>query len=368
MEEQFIELNSPEFETVVVIVDASESAEKDWPVIVNLAKKIFQKTPAEIEKKLFFLSNPQEYNFDKFEENVGIWRKKNSNKGSFISPILRKLKNAKVVILGSGIIYDLDDWSINTISQKLVFVKIGESMRGNLDIGTEIEKDSFDGQLLNLHNYILSVKISGSGFMPYYWDNPGYSVNMEKDVSLTSSKLDNHSVKIAAFGKNIKAIIEKVEGRDDISIKNSETTIPDIIQLIETYCKMWGKLENDEIGIFKKHIISEKVLCSHPSCGREIKGSLKCDNQGLHGKLLGWPIYKSLKNIKGFVIFKNTHDSVFYKPYPSEIIKIDNDTVALNKKSKAIILRFETGTNKWVEQEDLKPYYPLKGGYYVSII
>ena len=55
MEEHFIELHSPEFETVVVILDASESAERDWPIIVDLAKKIFQKTPAEVKKKLYFL-------------------------------------------------------------------------------------------------------------------------------------------------------------------------------------------------------------------------------------------------------------------------------------------------------------------------
>jgi mRNA-degrading endonuclease RelE of RelBE toxin-antitoxin system len=123
MEEQFIEFNSPEFETVVVILDASDSAEQDWPTIVDLAKKTFQKIPAKIQKKLYFLSNPQEYEIDKFEENVGLWRKKNSKKGSFISPILSQIKNAKIVIIGSGIIYDLEDWITNALSQKIIFVK-----------------------------------------------------------------------------------------------------------------------------------------------------------------------------------------------------------------------------------------------------
>ena len=367
MEEQFIELNSPEFETIVVIVDASESAEKDWPTIVEFAKKIFQKTPSGIQKKLYFLSNPQEYDIDKFEENVGAWRKKNNKKGSFISPIFSKIKNAKIVIIGSGIIYDLEDWTSNPLSQKIIFVKMSESMRGNLEIGTEIEKDSFDGQLLNLHNRILSVKISGPEFMPYYWDNPGYSISFEGEISLKSSNLENYSVKIASYGNNIKAAIEKVEGSEKISLTRIEIESPDVIHAIENCGMKWEKLGKDEIEIFKNHIKSEKVQCPFPSCGKEITGPLKCDNQE-HGKLLGLPIYKSLKNIKGFVIFKESADGVYYKPYTSEIIKIDDGKVALYKRSKAVILRNEPITNKWVEQGDLKTYYPLKGGYYVSII
>jgi len=367
MEEQFIELNSPEFETIVVIVDASESAEKDWPTIVDLAKKIFQKTPAEVKKKLYFLSNPQEYDIEKFEENVGAWRKKNSKKGSFISPIFSQIKNAKIVIIGSGIIYDLEDWTTNAISQKIIFVKMSESMRGNLEIGTEIEKDSFDGQLLNLYNRILSVKISGPEFMPYYWDNPGYSISFEGDIALKSSNIVNYSIKIATFGKNIKASIEKVEGNEKIALTSFNTNPPDIIKMIENYGMKWEKLGKNEIEIFKNHIKSEKVQCPFPSCVKEITGPLRCDNPA-HGKLLGRPIYESLKNIKGFVIFKDCADGVYYKQYTSEIIKIGDGTVVINKKSKAVISRYELSMKKWVEQEDLKPYFPLTGGYYVSII
>jgi mRNA-degrading endonuclease RelE of RelBE toxin-antitoxin system len=367
MEEQFIELNSPEFETVVVILDASESAEKDWPTIVELAKRIFQKTPAEVKKILYFLSNPQEHDIEKFEDNVGIWRKQNNKKGSFITPILNQIKDAKIVIIGSGIIYDLDDWTTSEISKKIIFVKTSESMRGNLEIGTEIERDSFDGQLLNLHNRILSVKISGEEFLPYYWDNPGYSISFEGDIALKSSNIMNYSIKIATFGKNINAFVEKVEGNEKIALTFIDTNPPDIINIIENYGMKWEKLEKDEIEIFKKHIKSEKVQCPFPSCGKEITGPLKCDNQA-HGRLLGRPIYNSLKNIKGFVILKDCVEGVYYKPYTSEIIKIDERKIALNKKSKAVIRRYEPSMKKWVEQEDLKPYFPLTGGYYVSIM
>ena len=366
MDEQFIELNSPEFETVVVVLDASESAGKDWPTIVEFAKKIFQKTPAEVKKKLYFLSNPQEYDIEKFEDNVGSWWKQNSKKGSFITPILSQMKNAKIVIIGSGIIYDLEDWTTNEISKKIIFVKTSESMRGNLEIGTEIDRDSFDGQLSNLHNRILSIKISGEDFLPYYWDNPGYSISFEGDIALKSSNIVNYSIKIATFGKNIKAFVEKVESNEKIALTSINSNPPDIISVIENYGMKWEKLERDEMEIFKCHIKSEKVQCPFPSCGKEITGQLKCDNQA-HGKLLGRPIYESLKNIKGFVIFKDCVDGVYYKQYTSEIIKIGEGTVAINKKSKAVVSRYEHSTKKWVQQEDLKPYYPLKGGYYVSI-
>lgn len=369
MDEQFIELNSPEFETVVVILDASESAEQDWTTIVELAKKIFQKTPAEVKKKLYFLSNPEEHDIAKFEDTVSSWRKKNSKKGSFITPILSQEKNAKIVIIGSGTIYDLEDWTPSEISKKIIFVKTSESMRGDLEIGTEIDRDSFDGQLLNLHNRILSVKISGEGFRPYYWDNLGYSISFEGNIILKSlQKCENFTVKIAAFGKNIKASVEKVEGTENIPFTCIETSPPDIINLIENYGEKWEKLEKDEMEIFKNHIKSEKVNCPFPNCDREITGPLKCYNPA-HGKqILGRPIYESLKTFKGFVIFKDCADGVYYKQYAPEIIKTGDGTVAIYNRSKAVISRYEPSMKKWVEQEDLKPYFPLTGGYYVSII
>lgn len=367
MEEHYYELSNPEPDTLVVILDASESAEQDWPTIVDLAKKIFQKTPAGIEKKLFFLSNPQEYNIDTFEENVGSWRKKNLKKGSFISPILAQIKEGKIIVIGSGEIYDLPDWKKDRLAQNIVFVKIGKSMRGSVEIGKEIEPNAFDGQLLNLHNRILSVKINGSDFMPYYWDNPGYSINDENGISLIASNLENYSIKIAAYGENITASIEKVERSEKVTLPHIGISPPDIIYILEHSETKWENLADDEIETFREHKESKKILCPDPSCRWEITGSLKCDNPK-HGKLLGFQIYKSLKGHKGFIVFKDTDEGVFFKQYPSEMIKIGEEVVARSKKFKAVILRYEHGINKWAEQEDLKPYHKVREGYYVSLL
>lgn len=367
MEEQFVEFSVPKSENIVVVLDTSESAEQFWPTIVDLAKKIFQNTPAGIEKKLFFLSNPQEYNIDNFEENVGSWRKNNNKKGSFISLILNQITQATIVVIGSGIIYDLEDWKIHPSFQNIVFINVGNSMRGNVELGTEIEKDDFDDQLLQLHNRILSVKITGLDFFPYYWDNPGYSIIDEDGISLISSNLEDYSIKIAAYGRNITATMEKTEKQEVNSLSHTGTHTPDIIQIIEHNNIKWEKLERNEMETFRKHIVSDIITCPDPSCGKEITGLLRCDNPK-HGKLLGFPIYPSLKNYKGFVIFKDNSQGVFFKHYPSEIVKIDEEKVARSKKSKATVLHYEPNMKKWVEQDDLKPYHPLKGGYYVSLI
>lgn len=366
MEEQFIELNNPESETIVVILDASESAENDRSTIVEFAKKIFQKTPAEVKKRLFFLSNPQEYDIEKFEDNIAKWLKQNSKKGSFISPIMSQIKNAKIVIVGSGTIYDLEDWTTSEISEKIIFVKTSESMREDLKIGTEIDSDSFDGQLSNLHNRILSVKISGNGFVPYYWDNPDYSIPYEGDIVLEASKSKNFSVRIIAFGENIKASVAKGDGTENISlIATIKPELFDIIHLIENYGIKWEKLENGEETTFRKHISSGKTVC--PKCGNTISGALKCNNS-VHGSLLGRSIYESLKKIKGFIIFKDGPDGVYYKKYTSNVVKIGNGTVARNKRFKAVISRYDPHSKKWVEQEDFPTYFPLAEGYYVSFV
>lgn len=366
MEEQFFELNSPEFETIVVILDASESAENDRPTIVEFAKKIFKKTPVDVKKRLFFLSNPQEYDIEKFEDNIAKWLNQNSKKGSFITPILSQIENAKIVIIGSGIIYDLEDWTTSEISKKLFFVKTSESMRGDLEIGSEIDRGSFDGQLSNLYNRILSVRISGNEFVPYYWDNPNYTIPDEGDIVLEAFKSENFSVRIAAYGENIKASVVKVEGTENIPlIATAKPDLLDNFHLIENFGINWEKLENDEEMTFKKHISSEKTDC--PKCGNIFSGALKCDNS-VHGSLLGRPIYESLKKIKGFIIFKERPEGVYYKKYTSNIVKIGYGTVARNKRFKAVISRYDPHSKKWVEQEDLPTYFPLAEGYYVSFV
>jgi hypothetical protein len=361
MEEHFLSLESPKFETIVVILDASESAENDWAMIVDSAKKIFQKTPAEIKKRLFFLGNSQEYDIEDFEENVSLWRKQNNKRGSFISPVLMTVNNAKIVIIGSGIIYDLEDWADNHKSTKILLVKMSESMRGTHEIGTEIDKDSFDGH--QLANPIHSIQIDGEDFMPYYWDNPDYSVSFEGSIALNSSNLKNYSINIAAFGTNIKAKITKSEGKEKISLTSAESHSTDIIELIETNGKSWEKLSSDEEKLFNEHTRADVIKC--PTCGCVISGPLRCHNE--KGSILGKPIYNSLKEIRGFVIFKDLPEGIYYKQYNPEIIRIDENSVAINKKAKSVIYRYDTNKKKWIQYEDLKPYYPLKGGYYVSI-
>ncbi len=361
MEDHFFSFESPKFETIAVILDASESAENDWAKIVDFAKKIFQKTPAEIKKRLFFLGNPEEYDIEDFEENVGLWRKQNNKRGSFISPVLKNINNAKIVIIGSGIIYDLEDWLENHKFTKILLVKMSESMRGTQEIGTEIDKDSFDGH--QLANPIQTIQIEGDDFMPYYWDNPGYSPILDGEVTLKSSNLKNYSINLAAFGENIKVKIIKNEGKEKIPLTSVEIPSTTIIKLIENNEKSWEKLNADEEKIFKEHTSADVIKC--PTCGCVISGPLRCHNE--KGSILGKPIYSSLKEIRGFVIFKDLPEGIYYKQYNPEIIKIDENSVAINKKAKAVIYRYHPNKKKWVQDEDLKPYHPLKGGYYVSI-
>jgi hypothetical protein len=361
MEEHFLSFESPKFETVVVILDASESADNDWTIIVNLAKLIFQKLPADVKKRLFFLGNSQEYSIEEFEENVGLWRKQNNKRGSFITPILNKIENAKIVVLGSGVIYDLDDWVKNNKSSKILLVKMSESIRGTQEVGMEINKESFDVHLLS--NPIQSIQIEGDEFMPYYWDNRNYSVSFDEDISLNSSNSKNYSINIAAFGKNVQAKIFKNEGKEKNPLIPVDSGSTEIIDLIEDYGNTWERLNPDEENLFKEHKSADIVKC--PFCGHVLHGPLRCYNE--KGSLLGKSIYTSLNEVKGFITFKELPEGIYFKQYYPEIIKVGENAVAINKKAKAVIYRYESIKKKWIPQEDLKPYFPLKGGYYVSI-
>jgi len=370
MEEHFFELKNPESETIVVILDTSESTKDVWEEIVCLTKKIFQKIPADIPKKLFFLGNPQECDFSTFEKNPGLWQKNNLKKGSFISPILSHIADAKIIVIGSGIIYDLEDWADGDVAKKIIFVQMHESMRGSIELGEEIDGDAFNRRLSNLHNRVHLIKIhGGSDFIPFYWDNPGYTLCSGESCELKAANLKDYSIRIASFGKNVLATLEKTEGNEEVTLKLIETTTPDVITLIENNGSKWQKLTDYEVNLFNQHKTSQRIFCPEPKCGKEITHSLKCENHNIHPGFTGYPIYQSLKNITGFVIFKETIDGVLFKEYKSEIIKIGENRVARNLKTRAEILYNTRYTNKRdTGREFLKPYHPLKEGYYVSII
>lgn len=338
---------------VVVVLDASESAQECRDTIMKIAIQLFEKLPAGINKKLYFLSNPKEYDFSKLSRCAAKWWNENGSRGSFITPILEHVRNCKVVVIGSGSIYDLQDWQDCAQTSNFLFAKVGESLRGELNVGEEINSMQASELISRLHRRIDSIEIGGTGFMPYYWNNSKYELHLGDRSYLKGSDLEDFSTTVAFFGSNIKARI--ISGIDDeeVNLEPSDTELRED----------WKALSNKEVEVFTKAVKGEPFICL--VCGKKHEPrTLKCYE---NSSILGQPVYPSFGNRRGFVLFRETPETVLFSFWSVNVIRIGQNRVAIATGSQAKINEYDTRQEKWVEKGKLMPYYCLDGKYLAVI-
>ena len=352
MNERFFRLSVDAHNRLVIVLDASESAQEQWEEILSLASNTVNKLPAHIDKKLFFLSNSQEYNFNNLNYEAKSWREENLSRGSFITPVIKSLvKNTgKIIIIGSGPVYDLEDWLESDFTGKFIFVKLGQSLKKDLNIGIEIEPPELPGYL---QNPIQSVEISGKGFMPFYWNNTGYKVLLKDEILLCGQQLKDFSISFSCYGAEIKARIKKNIGEEQITLKPSENKLEE----------KWEILTNREADVFKQSLISKEFIC--PCCKeKHAPRTLMCYKEA---SITGEPVYSSFGTRKGFFVFRETKDQILFRHHPVNIIKVGDARAAIISGNKTILYQFDRG--KWMGKEELEHYHCLsENRYLVGII
>jgi hypothetical protein len=355
LEEFCARLNIGALNTVAVVLDASQSARGCWEDALRIAGHLFENLPADTGKGLYFLSNAREYDFARLARNATRWQKENSSRGSFITPVLEQLSKdiGQVIIIGSGYIYDLEDWQESEFASRFLFVNLGESLRNDLEIGEEMDHPAPPELVSRLYNPVLSVTISGAGFMPYYWSNPGYKLLIDDEVTLIGQNLADFSLSLSFFARNAGARIRRAEGEEQIPLEHSEIEIED----------EWEPLNEKEREIFQAAIGGRNFLC--PACGKELSAAtLRCYEGS---SILGKPVYPSFGNRRGFVTFKRTSDNIFFKFHNVEVIRLDKTRVARATGTRAKIYEYETARGTWVGKDELEPYHAF-GAQYLAVI
>lgn len=352
MNERFFRLSLDTHNSLVIVLDASESAQEQWEEILSLANNTVNKLPAHIDKRLFFLSNSQEYNFNDLNYEAKNWREENLSRGSFITPVIKSLdKNSgKIIIIGFGPVYDLEDWLETDFSGKFIFVKLGQSLKKDLNIGIEIEPPELPGYL---QNPIQSIEISGKGFMPFYWNNTGYSVILREEILLCGQQLKDFSISFSCYGKEIKARIKKNMGDEQITFN----------PLREKPEEKWEILNDHEADVFKLSLKGEEFIC--PCCQeKHSPKTLICYKEA---SITGEPVFSSFGTRKGFFVFQETKEKILFRHHPVNIIKVGDVQVAIISGNKTILYQYEQG--KWMEKEELPLYHCLsENQYLVGII
>jgi hypothetical protein len=334
-----LEINA--IKDTVIVLDASESAGECQETIVKTAQQLIEKLPAGTIRGLYFLSNPERYETGKLLRKSAGWWEQNKLRGSFLTPVLEIIQECRVVVIGSGLIYDLEDWQDSRWNSNLYFIKVKDSLRGNLKIGQEFQDLS---QVYSfLYDPIISIEINGSGFMPFYWNNPEYKLSTAGSIKLVGLNLDNPSVLLGYWGSDVKAdIVRKAGEEEPVTLKSIDYQDPD----------SWNSLDAGEAEIFHRAALGYDFSCL--ICGQKHPAlRIRCDVYSI----LGEPIYPSLGKKRGFVLFKEIEDKVYFKFHPVSVIKIDDLSVAISRAGKEVgIYKLNPVDNQWSEKFSFTNY------------
>ena len=116
----------------VVMLDASHSARPHQRKIFELAQHVLGQLPGSVGRKLYFLGNSEPYDPAQLSTRSAQWLHENFGRTSLLGPVMRRLDPSaptKIIVLGAGRIFDLDDWAEHPLFARLALVACGEPLQ-----------------------------------------------------------------------------------------------------------------------------------------------------------------------------------------------------------------------------------------------
>jgi hypothetical protein len=336
----------------VFVLDASESAAARSEEILGLVKDVLAVLPAGLERQVYFLGNPEAYPPGELASAGGRWMNENRRRASLITPVLERQApedQATVVVVGSGRIFDLEDWAGTPVLERTILVSLGESMQAGQELAAEMTSPSKAELFRRLHDPIARVEICGPGFMPTDWDNPGYRFN---GSSLVSEKADAPAVGLRYFvggGAEAQVTLTHAGGR-------SRTVTLAPAPMPEPSGPPPGRLTPAEEAIFRAAAAQQPFEC--PCCRkRHSWDTLRC----LQGaSILGELVYPSLEraNASGFVLFRTAAAGVTFALHRCDVLRLEFGKVAVRSGGRAETRTYDPLAGAWKPAaESWKPYW-----------
>jgi len=349
----------------VLVLDASESAETAQSQITNLAAAVLGGLPATIQRQLFFLGNPEPYPQADLQRFAVRWFEENRRRVSIVAPVFEALGDdiASVVIIGCGRIYDLEDWEGTPILDRTLLVRVGDSLQAPPGRLEELASPAPEEILSRLCDPVARVEISGSGFMPIFWDNRGYRLEVASGrATLGAARLETYRVRVAFLildGERLTVRSRRESGREVL-----EQFPPTGAELPPATA---GELGPEERAVFRDASQGRSFRC--PRCRKEHPAdTLRCIEGSV---ILGESVYPTLERAKaaGFVLFEPRAERVTFRVHPCDVLRLGEATVALREGSRALIYRFDPVQTVWVNtHETLRPYQLVGGNEYAILL
>jgi len=352
LDEFCTELDIASAERITLILDASESAAAHQDEIVSLARGVLVGLPASVGRALYFVGNPAPYPVEHLAARSSTWFSENRRRASLVTPVWEALpeETGTVVVIGAGLLYDLPDWAGTPMLARVLLVTLGESLQGERPLTMEITRPGAGDLVRRLYDPIVRIEITDPGWMPLWWQNPGYRLLCAADgVSLVAERLGDYRLPLgflAPAGNTPTVIVTASSGaRSQRSLAQVEHRSPP--------AAVRGELGPDEAAIARRAVQHESFTCAH--CGREHPwDTLRCT---AGAALLGESIYPTLRDVHGFVLLRVTRDRVTYTAGPGPVLPLGPGKVAVYDGIQAVRYNYEPQYGEWRRIGEALPSY-----------
>ncbi len=352
----------------LLIVDASESAAEHRERIARLVAQVLSELPADAEITLNFLGSSERRPAGAFSARASEWLDANRTRASLLTPNLSVLPEAApppVVIVGSGPIYDLEDWSESRVLDGAVFCSIGRSLREGLASGacrgTELTDPPPSQLVQRIHNPVARLRITGLGFMPVRWNHAGLRLVLSAGGAvLEGENLGRAPIMVryhAPEGERPTAEATRANGASERL--PTDDVAPQAVGLASAE----GLLSPAECEVFQRARAGQAFTC--PVCGEtHAAETTRC----LAGhSILGVPVYPSLPS-GGFAALSAAGAEVSYRMFGSDTLPLTLDRVAVRDRLRATVHAYNPDSMTWAPVEPFAQYTPLGGDAYAVFV
>lgn len=318
----------------VLVLDTSESAKAYWPVLKSLTEGVLEIMPPDCWPRIYFLGNAQPYDAAEFVANAERWFQENAGRGSLLTPVFETLESESdiaVVVVGSGVIFDLPDWHGHVLADRAIWCKYGPAA---MTAGTYAEESYTVEQMAEkLHNPALRIEIGGPGVMPFYWDDAGFRWEQGKLVGeKTSGNLVFGLLSPEPDGAQAHVIMSNGNRRLLPLVAEEPLRVPE-----------WRNLTGKEDNLLRTCLRQGKYRCPH--CDKDhVAGEWRCPVPQAPA------IFRTLEELGqiGFCLVNTEPWQGQARAHPCRALKLSEDLVAVRSADGGVCLvRYEPRSSSW---------------------
>lgn len=321
---------------VALVLDASQSAASDWPGIEQAAGQIADHLANTVRLSIYFLGNPTAYDPSRLRTQLAHWRQANARRLSLVGPILDTLAPETVaVIVGSGRVFDCDDYSTTSWHSRLVWVACGQPMTDGLFPETELN-------LTQLHTRVAGgvrcVRLGAAGAMPFAWDNPAY---VWDGSALVANDAVDYSVCVGWYRA------EEVTISGQCEMHNGETKPLRLQPAAAAAAPVWQDLPAPQAKILHESNSRGRYEC--PICfGEHLAGQFVCSEPDDPANALVLPALAAFTG-KGFVVVELLGTSrVKFQYVPSNHLPLPSRRqIAVRGRERVQVFGYDSTRAKW---------------------